>query len=234
MPRAARKRSTDTPRKRPAQRRSRETVRAILEAAARIFVKRGYAAATTNEIAALAGVSIGSLYEYFPHKDALVRELLDAHLAQAEAALTAFDAAQLQQALAAPLAASIEQLVAVTVALHAEQPSLHRVLFEEAGRLATVRKRAARLEQRLIVLVAGLLRLHPDARPADPDLSARLVVRTVDALVHAWVTRDAPTPADAAKFQRELVRLVVSYLSAPEAAARPTPKATHDTRPRRR
>jgi AcrR family transcriptional regulator len=213
MPRATPKRSTESARKKPSQRRSRETVRAILVAFTRILIARGYAATTTNEVAKLAGVSIGTLYEYFPHKDALVRELLDAHLAEAEAAIAAFDDEQFRRALAQPLARSVEQIVSFTVALHAEQPGLHRVLFEEASRLVSVRKRAGKLEQRLTALVAKLLAEHSQASCSDPQLSAYLVVRTVDALVHGWVTRSKTAPLDATALQRELVKLVLSYVS---------------------
>jgi AcrR family transcriptional regulator len=218
MPKPKRKRSTESARKRPAQRRSRETVRALLEAFTRILIARGYAETTTNEVAKLAGVSIGTLYEYFPHKDALVRELLDAHLAEAEAALVAFDDEQFGRALALPLAMSIEQLVSFSIALHAERPALHRVLFEEASRLASVRKRAGQLEQRLTALVAKLLAEHEHASCSDPELSAYLVVRTVDALVHGWVTRPKSAPLDVTALQREIVRLVLSYVSSPAKA----------------
>ncbi len=62
-------------RKAPKQARAKATVDAILEAAARILVERGYADATTNAVAERAGVSIGSLYEYFPGKEAVFAEL---------------------------------------------------------------------------------------------------------------------------------------------------------------
>jgi AcrR family transcriptional regulator len=60
------------PRKSAAQERSRATVDALVEATARILVKEGFDKASTNRIAAVAGVSIGSLYQYFPSKEALV------------------------------------------------------------------------------------------------------------------------------------------------------------------
>jgi len=69
---AKRARKPVAPRRLPLQRRSRETVAAILEAAAKVFGERGYWEATTNHIADVAGVSVGSLYEYFPNKDALI------------------------------------------------------------------------------------------------------------------------------------------------------------------
>jgi AcrR family transcriptional regulator len=76
------------PRKRPAQLRSRRTVDAILDAAARIYGERGYAATTTNHVAEEAGVSIGSLYQYFPNKDSLLVALEERHLAQARQRLS--------------------------------------------------------------------------------------------------------------------------------------------------
>src|SRR5689334_22267478 len=63
-------------RKTPQQERSLAMVATLLEAATRVFVKEGYAKATTNRIATAAGVSVGSLYQYFPSKDAIAVELL--------------------------------------------------------------------------------------------------------------------------------------------------------------
>jgi len=65
------------PRKKPRQIRSNVTVDAILESATRIFQRDGFARATTNRIAEYAGVSIGSLYQYFPNKVSLLQSLHD-------------------------------------------------------------------------------------------------------------------------------------------------------------
>src|SRR5262250_1602249 len=67
-------------RKSASQQRSRATVDALLEATARILIKEGYDRASTNRIAHVAGVSIGSLYQYFPSKEALVAALIDRHV----------------------------------------------------------------------------------------------------------------------------------------------------------
>ena len=64
-----------SPRKAPRQSRSQATVTAILDATARILLERGYAAASTNAVAELAGVSVGSLYQYFPNKSAILFRL---------------------------------------------------------------------------------------------------------------------------------------------------------------
>ncbi|MGM7312118.1 TetR/AcrR family transcriptional regulator, partial [Acinetobacter baumannii] len=67
---------------RPRQTRSVATFEAILEAAARILESLGFAGFNTNAVAELAGVSIGSLYQYFPSKDALIVELIRRERAQ--------------------------------------------------------------------------------------------------------------------------------------------------------
>ena len=75
------------PRKSPVQRRSKEMVEAILDAAARLFAAGGLAGMTTNAVAELAGVSIGSLYQYFPNKLALVRGVYERHRSRVRAAV---------------------------------------------------------------------------------------------------------------------------------------------------
>jgi AcrR family transcriptional regulator len=66
-----------TPRKMPVQKRSAETVAAIVEAAARILEGNGFEGFNTNAVAEKAGVSIGSLYQYFPGKNALLRAIIE-------------------------------------------------------------------------------------------------------------------------------------------------------------
>lgn len=69
-----------TPRKEPAQARSKALVDAIIEATARVLIARGLEGLNTNEVAAVAGVSVGSLYQYFPSKEALLASLIEREL----------------------------------------------------------------------------------------------------------------------------------------------------------
>ncbi|MEO8602135.1 MAG: helix-turn-helix domain-containing protein, partial [bacterium] len=110
-------------RKRPRQARAHATFAVIVEAAARILVEAGARGMTTNAIAARAGVSIGSLYQYFPNRQAIVRALLERELARAEAARPA----ALDDATRAPL----ERLRAAVdwhFDVHAEHPALSQAL----------------------------------------------------------------------------------------------------------
>ena len=71
-----------SPRKSATQERSRATVDALLSATARVLVKEGYDRASTNKVAEAAGVSIGSLYQYFPSKEALVSAVIQRHIGE--------------------------------------------------------------------------------------------------------------------------------------------------------
>src|SRR5882672_1291741 len=124
-------RAAVTPRKMPTQARSARTVEIILAGAARVLEQGGLAGFNTNLVAEQAGVSIGSLYQYFPNKEALVVALI-AHRASAlrAAILDAVDRAQEMS-----LAQAVRLITRAIVAQHAEHPALERALEYEEQRL---------------------------------------------------------------------------------------------------
>jgi AcrR family transcriptional regulator len=192
------------------QRRSERTVEAILTAAARVFAHHGYAGGTTNHIAARAGVSVGSLYEYFPNKDALLVALVERHLEEAEALLSTALAASLPaDGRPPPLRVLVRSLVEAMLSLHAREPRLHRVLFEEAPRPAPVRRRVAALEAAMREGVEALLAAHPEVRVGSPALAAGLLVRTVEALTHRAVLDGDAGP----ELATEVTRMLCAYLT---------------------
>lgn len=119
------------PLKMPTQARSRLTYQSILEATAYILIEDGYANLTTNHVAERAGVSIASLYQYFPNKESLVVTLHHEHAKSTRA--------QIQQAFVNEENASLETLVNIFVDaminVHSVEPELHRVFQEEIPRL---------------------------------------------------------------------------------------------------
>lgn len=199
------------PRKQPRQRRAHETRARILDAARLVFEEHGYAHGTTNRIAERAGLSVGSLYQYFPNKDAILVELVDAHIEAGTAAvLAALPAAEAWDDL--PLAAVVGPVVTAMVALHADRPGLHRVLFEEAPRPPEQLARLRALEHDLTALLATRLASHPEVTAPDPDLAARLTIDAIESLVHRIAT-DATAPVPGAVLAAEITRLVVAYLT---------------------
>jgi len=193
-------------RRRPSQRRSQVTVTAILDAAARVFEERGFEAGTTNHVAERAGVSIGSLYEYFPNKDAMVVAVVERELEREGSRLLAIlEPAATERDLAAQLRAFVEMLVE----LHGRRPALHRILFDQAEHPPAAHACVLRFEESLAHALAASLRgVRPSLR--DPDTTAHLIVQTTESLAHRFVLRGIHD-LGRADFVRELTRLLVGY-----------------------
>jgi AcrR family transcriptional regulator len=196
-----------SPRKVPRQERSRLTVEAILDAAARVFERHGYAGGTTNRIAERAGVSIGSLYQYFPNKDAILVALVEQHLDEGTAAMGPVLADLV--AGAAPVDVAMRRLVEAMVALHRERPALHRVLFEEAPRPPALRRRLEVLEGAAVTAVAAYLHAREDV-DRDPRRAARMVVQVIETVAHELVLRPGDVAVEA--HVDEAVILLTRYL----------------------
>jgi AcrR family transcriptional regulator len=209
-----RKRPTSA-RKRPSQARSRFTVDAILDAAARVFEAHGYVGGTTNRIAERAGVSVGSLYEYFPNKDAIVVALAERELGREQREILEL----LEGAGAEPLGALLRRFVEAVVGFHGRSPALHRILFEEAEHPPEAHACVLRFEESLAHALEGVLRQRQIA-VGDPDLAAHLIVQATEGLAHRFALRGLHE-LGRATFVDEVTRLLERYLGGPPGAGRP-------------
>lgn len=135
------------PRKKSIQERSRRTVAVILNGAAQVLERRGYAAATTDAIAQWAGVSVGSVYPCFPNKEAILVALAERHVDEGLARLRALLAEVRDERLDSRLL--VRRFVETMLELHRDQPRLHRVLFEEAPLPPALHRRIRREEDAL-------------------------------------------------------------------------------------
>jgi AcrR family transcriptional regulator len=199
------------PRKQPRQARSRLTLASILTAAAQVFERRGYAGGTTDAIAERAGVSVGSLYQYFPNKDAILVALMERHVEEGTALLSGLVREVQGQPL--PIDALLHRFVDAMIALHNREPHLHRVLFENAPLPGSLRSDLERLENAFVEQIAALLSDHPGLALRDPALAATMLVRGIDGLVHGFILRPPPE-LDAQAFADELVCMLGCYLEA--------------------
>jgi len=199
-----------SPRKLASQERSRSTVDALLEATARVLVKEGYDRASTNRIAEVAGVSIGSLYQYFPSKEALVAAVIDRHTQQ----VSQVTRNAVVKVAARPVEVAAREFVSVAIDAHRVNPKLHGVLSEQIPRVGRLKNIEA-LQQEGYALVRGYLEAHRDEIDvADLDLAAFVCVTVVEALTHAAVLRrpDILTDGKARHFVDDVKRLLVQYL----------------------
>jgi AcrR family transcriptional regulator len=201
------------PRKLASQERSRSTVDVLLEATTRVLIKEGYDKASTNRIAEVAGVSIGSLYQYFPSKEALVAAVVDRHTQE----ISEVTRNALVKAAARPIEVATREFVSVAIEAHRINPRLHGVLAEQIPRVGRLENIEANVRDGY-ALVRGYLEAHRDeVDVADLDLAAFIVVTVVEALTHAAVLRRPDILADdkARHFVDDVTRMVVRYLRTP-------------------
>ena len=172
------------PRKLPSQERSKDTVEAILTAAAHIFSDLGYAATTTNKIALRAGVSIGSLYQYFPNKDAIIVSLTERMFREGLEMTESIvkDAEKSQAAFRQKLRSFIEGMVA----LHMKNPKLHKILTDHAPNLHVLSDTAWHYEKEFSKMFTAMVEKEPGLRVTDLSLSATFVMLLTDAICH-WL-----------------------------------------------
>jgi AcrR family transcriptional regulator len=201
---------TTKPRKKASQERSRATVDALIEATARILVREGFDKASTNRIAEVAGVSVGSLYQYFPGKEALVAAVILRHNQD----IMHLVRGALAEVAAQPIEQAVRRLVAVAVEAHRVDPKLHRVLAEQIpriGRLAEVEV----FNRENFALFRAFLEDHRDElRATDLELATFVCVTSIEALTHNAVLHHSDRLGDDAveALVDEATRLVVGYL----------------------
>jgi len=198
------RRSPNPMRRKPKQARARETLDTLLEGAAQVLRQHGYARATTNRIAEAAGVSVGTVYEYFPDKDAVFAAVIDREL---DSLVAAFEA----QGVGAELELEDALLRLVEAGLRAMRfgPELFRALEAVPG--ATFRRRLGVAREVVVALVSRLLEAHRrEVTVADLDLAAFLVVSAVEGIGANLRSSQLDE-----RLPVEITRLVSRYLRGP-------------------
>src|SRR5262245_9298377 len=198
------------PRKPASQERLRLTVEALIGATARILMKDGYDRASTNRIADAAGVSIGSLYQYFPSKEALVAAVIDRHTQEMMQMLRN----ALVKVAMRPIEEAARELVRVMIEAHGVNPKLHRVLVEQVPRVGRLDNIEA-MDREAYALVRSYLEAHRDELGVpDTDMAAFVCVTTVEALTHAAMVHRREVLSDERTdgFVDEVTALILRYL----------------------
>lgn len=189
------------PRKLPRQARAQATVTAILQAAAHILEAQGLPGFTTNAVAERAGVSIGSLYQYFPSREALLAALIRDKRETLLAAL----AAAADRADGGDLRALALALVQTGIAHWQARPGLTRALAH-AESVLPMDAETVELKRRILAVLAQALARHGVANPAEAarDLAA-LTYGMTDAMA-------AFGPHDRATLETRILRAAMGYL----------------------
>ena len=182
------------------------TVEAMLDAAIKLLKRRGIASITTNRIAETAGVSIGSVYQYFPNKRAIFIALHDRHIRQLDQVM--------QRRIVASAPGTLEELISSLVdgmiEAHAVDPELSDLLHAEVPhRTEGTRDFAVRLHAAFRTALSS----HTKELGGRIDLDTRafFVGNMLDALGHAIVVR-RPRGSSLSRSRAELIRAILSYL----------------------
>ncbi len=208
------------PRKTPLQERSAATVTAILEATVQVLLKDGKSKLTTTRIAQRAGVSVGTLYQYFPNKSSLLQALLKKHLDSVALAVeTACEAvpgaslARMAEAITSAFVQAKFQNLDASVALYAVSDDVEG-------------KRIARgMHARATAAVSALFQTARNKTITQPGLVAATLLSAMAGVSRAMLEKEV-TPDAMVAMEEELTILVRAYL---EASAEIVPAAPRHT-----
>ena len=210
------------PRKKPSQTRSKEMVDAIIEAAARVFSAEGFETATTNGIAARAGVSVGSLYQYFPNKISLLIAVKERHVLQ----LLSKAAQACREGCSMPLAGGIRHLVE-TVARHNSHDVTLFTLFQKELSTDAVLPLLGDLPAEFAAVklahdnaLREMLLIHRRQITVEIEEAVR-VIPAIGKGVFVAMFVDDPQQLTNGKLADELTKIMLGYLTTPPDRAPP-------------
>jgi AcrR family transcriptional regulator len=200
--------TTLKPRKAPIQARSAVTVETLHAATIQVLIREGLSRCTTTRIAERAGTSVGSLYQYYPNRDALLAAVLEKHLEGIATAVERTCQEHRGKQIAQMASAFVVAFLAAKLRDPEEAKALYAVAEERGGALL-----AARMRARIATAVATMLASAPDASFDDPAVVATIAVGALVGPIQTSLK--GPAPAEfGARFERELVLLVTAYLQA--------------------
>jgi AcrR family transcriptional regulator len=193
-------------RKLPVQGRSRATREALHAAAIQVLMRDGVRQCTTTRVAERAGVSVGSLYQYYPNRDALLAAVLSEHLTGIADAMSAALAAACGKPVAELAAALVTSFLETKLRNPDESSALYAVSEERGGA-----EMIAQLRVRTLATIAHALKCAPDVRLKDPAMNGAIafdaLIGPVRSVLEGHVTRD-----QISTIRDELIVMVTAYL----------------------
>ena len=202
------KQAPTTARKQPRQARAQATVNAVLEATVQVLEREGLDAATTTRIAEVAGVSIGTLYQYFSHRDAIFNALQDREFDRAVALIEGIlSSGNLERSPRETVGAVVKGLAAT----YAACPGLHRMLAIEGLRVAKA-ERVYAFDLRVISIIRHFLSAtRAPLRRKNVDAAAFVAYQSVRATMLASLL-ERPPGLGQEELIAEVADLVLRYL----------------------
>jgi AcrR family transcriptional regulator len=196
------------PRKQPVQARSEFTVQAILDASIQVLVASGYRKFTTTRVAERAGTSVGTLYQYFPNRQALIRSVLIRYLDGIASEIERVCARLEGQPLNILVPAWVDAFVTQKCCNIKVSRAMHEPLSDPA---IEQQKLVQAVLSRVVLALAANLRASPDAPSGDPIVHAQLVGQACSAVLQTAIAKGTLS-VDKEFLRSHLIALVRGYL----------------------
>jgi len=192
----------------PRQDRARFTVAAILEAAVEVIDDVGWAKASTNRIAERAGVSIGSLYQYFRNKETILSSLVEQHRQQVHTVV----GRSLEELgnPSVPFEIALRRLFDDLLRVHHDDPALARVLSTAVPHYPAKENEGE--PDQLIAHLQHILEHRPDVSVCDATAAAHVLAVTTEALTR-WLAHEAPPTLESSRLIDEMVAMLSGYVT---------------------
>jgi len=194
------------PRKNPVQARSAVTVEALHVATIQVLTKEGLSRCTTTRVAERAGMSVGSLYQYYPNRDALLAAVLEKHLDSIARAVDRACREHRDKPISEMTSALVTAFIAAKLRNPRESKALYAVAAERGGPALV-----AAVHTRMLAAIATMLASAPDAHFDDPYMISAIALSAMVGPVRALLEGHVPTGFEA-HLEGQLVRLLTAYL----------------------
>ena len=198
--------ATLKPRKSPVQSRSMATVSALYTATIQVLTLHGLSQCTTTRVAERAGISVGSLYQYYPNRDALLAAVLEKHLEGVSSAIEVACNLQRNKPIAEMAAALVTALLNAKLRDPNESKALYAIAAERGGA-----ELAGKAHARIVNAIQAMLASALDADFDEPAVTALIAFNALIGPVKACLQGHAP-PHFEAELEKHLVRLLTAYL----------------------
>ncbi len=198
------------PRKSPVQARSAATIDALHVAAIQVLTREGLGRCTTTRIAARAGMSVGSLYQYYPNRDALLAAVLEQHLDRITSAVEQACRDHRGKPVSRMATALVTAFLAEKLRDSRESKALYAVAEGRGGA-----RLVARMYTRMVTAVATMLADAPDARFDDPAMTAAVALGALVGPVRTLLEGHAPAEYEAC-LEGQLIVLLTAFFQAKE------------------